>query len=473
MKNRFSVSLLAFLLLVAVAFSCVACAAKKGDPTPGDGQEQGAGNYNVEDCITATAQVRNTHTKAQFDYIHGNVDDLPTDAINGKSEQSIPAPVTLTWEDMPDASEYTVAISERPDLDGAQTVKTIKTRLERYNLKAKTLYWYQITADTGEQSEVRAFMTDGALPRMIKCDGVTNMRDLGGYTVDGGMALKQGMIYRSGRLNKNSSSSLTVEITKTGKKTMLETLGVKTEIDLRQEKDVGGLDSLGQGTERSVLGKTVKYYNCAMEYDPSAYQTANYPAVKQVFALLADEESYPLFFHCSIVADLIGGVLGVDRETLQRDYLFSNFGNIGGSRSLTTSSFVKYVDAIDNTAGDTFTEKVENFLVRTIGVKKAHIDKLREIMLEQAVYEPAVIVQAPTATENGMALHRCTSDPMKTYFTLIPAGTEEVPAVSAVYGAEQNTCIEKIVALVRPLPGADLAAAFVACRRMLFRRAGA
>lgn len=469
MKNRFLLSLLTLLLLAAVVFSGVGCSFKKGGAENADQSAENAAenetapseeeqeqideaiSYNVEDHITTASQIKSIHTERQLAYINGNIADLPNDNVKGKSEQSKPAPVVLTWDAVDGAREYTVVISERPDLKKGWEVSPSTNSVSVINLKAKTVYWYQVTADNGVKSDVMAFMTDAALPRMLHCAGVTNMRDLGGYVAAGGKVVKQSMIYRSGRLNKNSSDTVTEEITKAGKKFMLETLGVKTEIDLRQEKDVTCLNTIGEGTERSVLGKSVKYYNCFMEYDPSAYQAANYAAVKQVFALLADEASYPLFFHCSIgtdrtgfIAYLIGGVLGVDKATLQRDYLFSNFGNIGGSRSLTTSSFTLYVNAIDATAGDTFRDKVDNFLVRTIGVKKEHIDKLRAIMLEDAAYENGVIVKAPTATENGLMLFRCTNDPAKTYYSLIPAGTAAPVAAYTVYGEGYKVAAEKI-----------------------------
>ena len=471
MKNRFLLSVFCLLLLVAVVLSGVGCAKKGGaenvdqDATGNDAAQDGEEqeqidekiSYNVEDYITSAAQVRSMHTEQQLAYINGNLADLPSDSVKGTSEQSLPAFVKLTWDAVAGATEYTVVISERPDLKNAleRTPATNSVSIE--NLKAKTVYWYQVTSNNGVKSDVMAFMTDAALPRTLRCPGVTNMRDLGGYVAAGDKVVKQDMIFRSGRLNKNSSSTVTEEISKAGKKFMLETLGIKTEIDLRQEKDVTCLNTLGEGTERSVLGKSVKYYNCAMEYDPSAYQSANFAAVKQVFAILADEASYPLFFHCSIgtdrtgfIAYLIGGVLGVDKVTLQRDYLFSNFGNIGGSRSLTTSSFVRYVEAIDSTAGDTFQEKVENFLVRTIGVKKEHIDKLRAIMLEDAVYENGVVVEAPTATENGLALFRCTSDPAKTYYAVMPAGKAAPVAAYTTYGEGYKVAAEKIGEIVLP-----------------------
>ena len=88
----------------------------------------------------------------------------------------------------------------------------------------------------------------------------------------------------------------------------------------------------------------------------------NIPSIRNVFEILADESNYPLVFHCSIgtdrtgfIAYLIGGLLGVGQEELEREFLFSNFGYIGGSRNL---DYMKaYVPAIDKYEGNTLSEK--------------------------------------------------------------------------------------------------------------------
>ena len=112
----------------------------------------------------------------------------------------------------------------------------------------------QMEQSTSEESAVQSFTTTSYMPRFIDCDGVTNMRDLGGYNADGGV-VKQGMIFRSGRLNASYTTNYKVEITDEGKKT-LEQLGIKTEIDLRttayKDNELGGLEKatvgpLGEG----------------------------------------------------------------------------------------------------------------------------------------------------------------------------------------------------------------------------------
>ena len=112
---------------------------------------------------------------------------------------------------------------------------------------------------------------------------------------------------------------------------------------------------------------------------------ANRAALPQVFAVLADESNYPLIYHCSIGTDRTGfvaylalGVLGVSQEDANRDYLLSNFGNIGSSRAISRVQG-DYMDVIDAYPGASFQETA--FLLDT-GVTQAQVDAFRGIMLQ-------------------------------------------------------------------------------------------
>ena len=187
----------------------------------------------------------------------------------------------------------------------------------------------------------KTLITDAEAPRNMYVDGVTNVRDLGGWAVDGGR-VKQGLIYRCGRLNENDCETPVAKITEKGVYTMLNEMNIRSEIDLRKVSDneVGGL------TTESILGAEVNYYQCPMGYNGNMLIN-NEEMIKHIFSdILSKEENYPLIFHCSIgtdrtglIAFLIGGLLGVDVNDLYRDYLFSNFGDIGGSRSINNITY--------------------------------------------------------------------------------------------------------------------------------------
>ena len=66
------------------------------------------------------------------------------------------------------------------------------------------------------------------------------------------------------------------------------------------------------------------------------YETYVGPAIKQAMELLADENNYPIYFHCSAGADrtgtfayLVNGLLGVPYEDLVKDFEITSFSTYG------------------------------------------------------------------------------------------------------------------------------------------------
>ncbi len=213
-------------------------------------------------------------------------------------------------------------------------------------------------------------------------DGVTNVRDLGGWSIGNGKRVKQGLIYRCGRLNENKTETPVAKITEKGIETMRTQMKIKSEMDLRKtsNNEIGGLTA-------SLLGDDVNYFSCPMGYDYNML-TTNTDVVRRIFSdILSKEENYPLIFHCSIgtdrtgmIAFLINGLLGVDINDLYRDYLFSNFGDIGGDRDIIGITF-NYIATIQTTKGKTLSEKIENYLL-SIGVQQSEINSIRTILSE-------------------------------------------------------------------------------------------
>ncbi len=382
----------------------------------------GIKDFSIDPNEVEVSDIHRLHTDGMLAYLQGDKEDVFNYA-DGSEERSIPKAVSLTWDAVQGATQYSITIAENRDLTNGLTYASSMTSIDIYNCKARTTYFYQVSANvngTIEKGEVSYFMTDATLPRIIKCDGVTNMRDLGGY-VAGDKVVKQGMIYRSGRLNKSDSETLVPEITAEGINTMLNELKIKTEIDVRRPLSVS--NEVGSLNGKSVLGDSVNYYHCGMEWSDGADNPSNYESLRQVFGYFADKDNYPIVFHCNIGTDrtgyisyLLGGLLGVEKEALLRDYLISNFGNIGGMRSLSRIS--SYVDAIDNSTGANFAEKTENYLVNVVGVSRSDIESIREIMLEEYSFTSKTIKE-PTATEDGFKYYECLQDSSKSYFELL------------------------------------------------------
>jgi len=300
----------------------------------------------------------------------------------GTAELSKPKAVSLSWT-AKDATSFEVKVGEKEDLSDAWVFTATESALDVYNLKVGTTYYWAVTATKADgstvASETGSFTTAADMPRAIYCDGITNMRDLGGWTTEDGKTVKQGMLYRSGRFNSNKTEVVTPEITAAGLETM-KMLGIKTELDLREAEN----NEIGCLTESLIEG--AQYVNIPMIGELNKTRSNNDDEMLQVFELLGDKNNYPLVFHCSIGTDrtgylsyVINALLGVPEESLQRDYLLSNFGQIGGSRNIARikSDYIDYINGFD---GATLAEKAENFLL-DLGVKPEQIATVREVML--------------------------------------------------------------------------------------------
>ena len=330
--------------------------------------------------VISPAADADIHSKKQESFLDKS-NSLILVYARGSKELSIPEPVKFEWvyNGGQAVDNYVLNISQSKDMTDSVSYTTSDNSYSLYNLKIDTTYYW--TVSVGDQtSSVFEFTTCDSAPRNIYVDGVTNVRDLGGWKTEDGSRTKQGLIYRCGRLNESSSDSVNIEITDAGKKTMLETLGIKSEIDLRKTEgnEIGSITS-------SPLGDTVNYFNCPMDWDGNMFEN-NKEQIKNVFSILSDKNNYPIIFHCNIgtdrtgmIAFLVNALLGVQEDDLFRDYLYSNFGNIGNSRSISGLKKCGYYDAIQASAGDSLSEKTYNCLVN-IGIPKEQIDSVISIL---------------------------------------------------------------------------------------------
>ena len=297
------------------------------------------------------------------------------DYAGGQGEFSRPDPVILSWNAVSDKTinNYIVSVSENRNMEGAYELTTDETQAEFYNLKTATKYFWRITAITDEKritSGEACFTTADESPRTIFCDGVTNFRDLGGYKTEQGKRVKQGSIYRCAGLNYG--------ITQDGIDTLSLQLGIKTEIDLRQDEESGCL-------EQGYLGVDMNYYRVPMTATLSFF-IDNADAIKEVFDILSVKENYPLLFHCAIgtdrtgaVAFLVNGLLGASEDDLYLDYMWSNFGKIGGLRYANTIE--NYLSFVNVCEGKTLKDRVYNYLKEYVGVKRSVLDKVISILI--------------------------------------------------------------------------------------------
>ena len=419
-ETKLSLRILSLLLSLLMLLPLAACAPKTGEATAGptaaietaaettaaETTEQGP-KYEIRLNAPASTAI---HTELQTTFLssadpHAFADllgpayaaqSVSYDDDPGTLEFGRPNPITLTWTIPEGAAEhvsaYTVRLWTKSDGSDAKeiAVDADKTEYALYNAFIGTTYKWTVTLldDEGDSvtSSVATFRTDSQAPRNLCVDGITNVRDVGGWmTLDGGK-VRQGLLYRGARLNENDSTD--VLITEEGIRTLRDELGIKTEIDLRQTQAVNGRDESG-GITVSPLGEGVTYLACPMDYGDALITNAkNKQRVKEVFAVLADESNYPIYFHCAIGTDrtgliawLVNGLCGVSEKNLWRDYLFSNFGEIGGTRTRAKNEGV-YVNKIKAKTGVNLAEKTYNFLKDYFGVPESDLNAVIRILKE-------------------------------------------------------------------------------------------
>lgn len=180
--------------------------------------------------------------------------DYPTDySSTGKKrpDEFAPKPVTLSWKVEDGALDYTVTIATNEKLSDSVSYVTTEKSLEIPDLYMGTSYYYQISANFPDQSvtsEIFHFKT-AQLPRTIDLEGVSNTRDIGGYYTADGHRIRQGMVYRGGRLDKMSNEA---------KEKALNVYGFKTDLDLRAEATA------------SPLGDSVNFINISAPFTSEA-----------------------------------------------------------------------------------------------------------------------------------------------------------------------------------------------------------
>ena len=232
---------------------------------------------------------------------------------------------------------------------------------------------YEWCVKIGEEiSEIRSFHTDPQAPRMLYVDGISNVRDFGGFqTADGKHRVRQGLLYRTSEMDTH------VTITEEGKQTFYD-LGVRTDLDIRGIKDEFRAPALD--TER------VKWINVALAAYGEIYNEEQMKRYRETFDVLLDAESYPIICHCWGGIDrtgcwlyILGAMLGVSKDDLELDYEMSSFSR-WNRRSRYSEQFGEFLKGL-HAYGEGTQEAAVGFL-KACGVTEEEMDRIRNIFLE-------------------------------------------------------------------------------------------
>ena len=313
------------------------------------------------ECVTLLTEKHLNYIKSPDNGSCEAVDWL--NLTDGGRDLSAPNPCRFSFEPAEDG-EITVR--------GAGECFTVSAKAgegELYNLRIGTLYEWQVRIGD-EVSSVGSFTTDPTAPRMLRVDGISNVRDFGGFSAEGGR-VKQGMIYRTSEMDRH------VAITEEGKETMYE-IGMKTDLDIR-----------GAGEEpHAVLDvEKVAYVNIPLAAYDAVFTPEQMEAYRRTYLLLTRPSVYPLFIHCWGGIDrtgtwlyILGALLGVPEEELGLDYEMSSFSR-WGKRSRHSAQFRAFYDQF-RTMGGTLKECAEAYLSQA-GVSREDMETIRQMLIEK------------------------------------------------------------------------------------------
>lgn len=251
--------------------------------------------------------------------------------------------------------------------------------------------------------------------RMIYTPSVWNVRDLGGWPCTGGR-VKYGKIFRGGHFGS---------ITDADKATVVDWLGVTTDIDLRNNSETGGITTSPLGTGVEYFHQSLDFYANAVSTNASSLRTV--AVLKKVMACVAANK--PCYFHCMSGSDRTGTVayillslLGVSQSDKDKDYELTAFSDeVDGKRFRNTNynvtngngwyPLIKYFR--DTYTGENDNEKVLAWAVAN-GITIAEINDFRAAMISGDAGEVVVPPQEYTVTNT---LTGCTSSNAATTVT--------------------------------------------------------
>ena len=249
------------------------------------------------------------------------------------------------------------------------------------------LFQTQANADAVVREET-PFATEDRAPRLLDIPGIPNARDFGGWRGLGGRRIRQGLVIRSAGLNENATpkdnpnTPGATRVTDATRAVLIGQLGVKTDVDLRWDREVFGMTG-------SPLGPEVRWVRCPW----SLYQWVAGDEEKAMFAkifrLLLDRENLPAIVHCIEGQDRTGtlcfilqGLLGVSDEDKLRDWECTGFANAhwGFRHESRLDPFLRYLATLP---GETVNDRCVSY-ARSCGVTDDEIAFWRERMLEPA-----------------------------------------------------------------------------------------
>ena len=297
-------------------------------------------------------------------------------------------PVTLSWEAQGiSVSGYELEIATQSDFSNAKTI-TLSPDTTSYSFKyllRDTKYYVRIkTTGADVYSAQTEFSTAYGCPRFLDVGGLyNNCRDLGGYRV-GDKKVLQNMVIRGSSPDRYQNGTAHT-MTEDGYEFLTKEVGIKTQLDFR-----GSSETHGRTT--SSFTSASNYINIPLTAYAACFNASQAEYYRQTFSLFANEENYPIYFHCAGGADRTGTVaaillayLGVSEDEIIQDYVVTSFSPVCYSQDARArSTIMPVINGLKNYSGETLSEKTETFL-SSIGLTKRELFNIKAIMFGESV----------------------------------------------------------------------------------------
>ena len=250
---------------------------------------------------------------------------------------------------------------------GSTITNSVKGKNYIFNLTPNTVCHYVNIVD-GAIDQSGTLKSTGQI-RMIKAESAFNVRDLGGWACDGG-TVKYGKLFRGGQCYAADADIF------------YNMLKIRHELNLRYADEITSYTSpIGNGVEFTHI-------------DGAWYTLANKSGIKAMMDCVIDcaLKDKPLYFHCASGADRTGtlaliilAVLGVAQSDIDKDYELTCFktgvATDTSARRRNESEWKGLVNAVNAYSGDTFRNKIVNYLVGA-GISISKINAFRHIMID-------------------------------------------------------------------------------------------
>lgn len=244
----------------------------------------------------------------------------------------------------------------------------------------KTYFWR--AGDGAKWCEPFSFTTPEDGVRFLWVEGLSNVRDLGGRRNAAGRRMKQGMLYRGPAIEAIIDPPY--EITKRGKKTFAHDLGIRTEIDIREEAY--------QIIRSCPVSDDITYCQIPFESYKSSLEKESGDGLRKIFRILSDPASYPVYFHCQIGSDRTGtlamyvySALGFSTDEIDFDYSVNSL-TLTEKRSFTGSREVtEFLGLLAERYPGADVPEMMRARIRAAGVTDETVAALRGLLMEDGV----------------------------------------------------------------------------------------